>query len=74
MIPRGAQATAEITGSDKWGAGISVRVKSVRISGKSYPVTSRVGYVLPDRSGCIRERGRIEVETAAPLRVVAMLE
>ena len=73
-IPRGAQATAEITGSDKWGAGISVRVKSVRISGRSYPVTSRVGYVLPDRSGCIRERGRIEVETAAPLRVVAMLE
>jgi hypothetical protein len=74
MIPRGAQATAEMTGADKWGAGIGVRVKSVRIGGRSYPLTSRVGYVLPDRSGCIRERGRIEVETAAPLRVVAMVQ
>ena len=72
MIPRGAQATAEVTGSDKWGAGISVRIKSVRISGRTYPVASRAGYVLPDRSGCIRERGRIEVETTRPLRVVAL--
>ena len=72
MIPRGAQATAEVTGSDKWGAGISVRVNSVRISGRTYPVASRAGYVLPDRSGCIRERGRIEVETIRPLRVVAL--
>lgn len=72
MIPRGAQATAQVTGADKWGAGISVRVKSVRIAGKTYPVNSRAGYVLPDRSGCIKERGRIEVETVAPLRVVAL--
>lgn len=72
MIPRGAQATAEVTGADKWGAGISVRVNSVRISGRTYPVVSRAGYVLPDRSGCIRERGRIEVETIRPLRVVAL--
>ena len=71
-IPRGAQATAQVTGADKWGAGISVRVKSVRIAGKTYPVNSRAGYVLPDRSGCIKERDRIEVETVAPLRVVAL--
>lgn len=72
MIPRGAQVTAEVLSTDKWGAGISVRARSVRIAGRSYPLTSRAGYVLPDRSGCIKDRGRIEVETIAPLRVMAI--
>ena len=74
MIPQGAQAIAQVGSSDKWGAGISVRVMSVRIGGRSYPISSRVGYVLPDRSGCIRERARIDVETSAPLRVASMLD
>ena len=73
-IPAGAQATAEITSAIKWGAGLSVRVKSVRVNGKSYPVSSRVAYVLPENEGdgtCIPDRTRIEVRTTEALRVAA---
>jgi hypothetical protein len=74
-IPAGAQATAEIISESKWGAGLSVRVKSVRLNGKSYPVSSRVSYVLPEAKGddtCIPGRTRIDVRTTEPLRVVAL--
>jgi len=46
VIPAGAQATAEITSTSKWGAGLSVRVRSVRVDGKSYPVSSRITDVI----------------------------
>lgn len=75
LIPAGARATAEITSSSKWGAGLSVRVKSVRVDGKSYPVSSRVTYVLPEAShddACIPGRTRIDVRTTEPLRVAAL--
>ncbi len=74
-IPAGAQATAEIISESKWGAGLSVRVKSIRLHGKSYPVSSRVSYVLPEGRGndaCIPGRTRIDVRTTGPLRVVAL--
>lgn len=74
-IPAGAQATAEIISESKWGAGLSVRVKSVRLNGKSYPVSSRVSYVLPESRGndaCIPGRTRIDVRTTEPLRVFAL--
>ncbi|HEX6574140.1 MAG TPA: hypothetical protein VF042_04145 [Gemmatimonadaceae bacterium] len=72
VIPEGAQAVGEITSIDKWGAGIGVRIKSVRVDGRSYPVSSRVGYVLPvsSREGtCIPRRARVDVETKAPIGV-----
>jgi hypothetical protein len=77
VIPAGAQATAEITSASKWGAGLSVRVRSVRVDGKSYPVSSRVTYVLPEASKdntCIPGRTHIDVKTTEPLRVVASIE
>lgn len=72
VIPAGAQATAEITSASKWGAGLSVRVRSVRVDGKSYPVSSRVSYVLPEASKdntCIPGRTRIDVRTTEPVRL-----
>ena len=75
MIPAGARATAEIISESKWGAGLSVRVKSVRVDGKSYPLSSRVTYVLPEAShddACIPNRTHIDVRTTEPLRVVAV--
>jgi hypothetical protein len=71
VIPDGASAVAEITSVDKWGAGIGVRVRSVRIDGKSYPLNSRVTYVLPESGGCIAGRTRIEVETKGSVTVAA---
>jgi hypothetical protein len=71
-IPSGAQATAEITSASKWGAGLSVRVRSVRVDGKSYPVSSRVTYVLPEASKddtCIPGRTRIDVRTTESVRL-----
>lgn len=66
-IPRGADAVAEITSVDSWGAGIGVRVKSVRFDGRTYPVSSKVGYVVPESAGknggaCIPERAHIDSE------------
>ena len=72
VIPAGAQATAEITSVDQWGAGISVRITSVRFDGNSYPVSSRTAYVLPEKGGCIPAQARIEVETKESVRVEAL--
>lgn len=72
VIPAGAQATTEITSTDKWGAGIGVRVTSVRFDGNSYPVSSRAAYVLPESDGCIPAQARIEVETRGALEVEAL--
>jgi len=72
VIPAGAQATTEITSTDKWGAGIGVRVTSVRFDGTSYPVSSRVAYVLPESDGCIPAQARIEVETKGALQVESL--
>jgi len=69
VIPAGAQATTEITSVDKWGAGIGVRVTSVRFDGNSYPLSSRVAYVLPESGGCIPAQARIEVEMRGALEV-----
>jgi hypothetical protein len=69
VIPAGAQASTEITSVDKWGAGIGVRVTSVRFDGRSYPVSSRVAYVLPESNGCIPAQARIEVEMRGTLEV-----
>jgi hypothetical protein len=71
-IPEGAPAVAEVTSTDKWGAGVGVRVKSVRVDGRSYPVNSRVTYVVPvsgDDGACIKARTRLEVETREPVRI-----
>lgn len=72
VIPSGAQATAEIISASRWGAGLSVRVRSVRVDGKSYSVSSRVTYVLPEASKddtCIPGRTRIDVRTTEPVRL-----
>jgi hypothetical protein len=72
VIPTGSQATAEITSASKWGAGLSVRVRSVRVDGKSYPVSSKVTYVLPEASKdntCIPSRTHIDVRTTEPVRL-----
>jgi hypothetical protein len=72
VIPSGSQATAEITSASKWGAGLSVRVRSVRVDGKSYSVSSRVTYVLPEASKddtCIPGRTRIDVRTTESVRL-----
>ena len=69
VIPAVAQATTEITSVDKWGAGIGVRVTSVRFDGNSYPVSSRVAYILPESNGCIPAQARIEVEMRGTLEV-----
>jgi hypothetical protein len=72
QIPQGSQAVVEITSIDKWGAGVAVRVKSVRVDGRSYPVNSRVTYVLPvssDDGACIKARTRLEVETRDAVRI-----
>ena len=70
-IPSGSIATGEILSADKWGAGLSVRVRSVRVNGKSYPVNSRATYIMPARGEepCVPGGARIEVETRAPLRL-----
>ena len=72
VIPAGAQASGEVMSVDKWGAGIGVRVTSVRFDGNSYPVSSRTSYVLPQSDGCIPEQARIDVETKESLRVEAI--
>jgi hypothetical protein len=73
VIPSGAHATAEVTSTKSWGAGISVRLKAVRVNGKMYPVSSHTGYVLPESAGCIPARARIDFETKGPLRVVSSI-
>ena len=72
VIPAGAQASGEVMSVDKWGAGIGVRVTSVRFDGNSYPVSSRTSYVLPESGGCIPAQARIDVETKESLRVEAI--
>ena len=74
VIPAGSQVIAEIISESKWGAGLSVRAKAVRLNGKSYPLSSRVSYVLPESSrgdACIPNRTRIDVKTTEPLRILA---
>jgi predicted RecA/RadA family phage recombinase len=70
-IPEGAQAVAKITSTNAWGSGIGVRVRSIRINGRNYPIESPVAYVLPEkRKGegvCIPERTRIDVVTGQNL-------
>jgi hypothetical protein len=70
-IPEGAQAVAKITSINAWGSGIGVRVRSIRINGRNYPIESPVAYVLPEkRKGegvCIPERTRIDVVTGQNL-------
>jgi hypothetical protein len=64
-IPSGARATAEITGNDQWGAGIGVRVRAIHANGATYPVNSRVTYIVPENSGagaCIPRRAHIDTE------------
>jgi hypothetical protein len=64
VIPAGAQATAEVTSVSKWGAGVGVQVTSVRFRGTSYPVTTRVAYVLPEgEAACIPAGTSFEVKT-----------
>ncbi|HXV15143.1 MAG TPA: hypothetical protein VD758_00095, partial [Gemmatimonadaceae bacterium] len=76
VIPKGSFAVAEITSLGEWGAGIGVRVKSVRFKGHTYPLSSDVGYVALERANskgavCIPERGRIDTSLTHPLTVVA---
>ena len=64
VIPAGAQATAEVVAVSKWGAGVGVRVRSVRYKGASYNVDSKVAYVLPEGdAACIPEGTTFEVKT-----------
>jgi hypothetical protein len=64
VIPPGAQATAEVTSVSTWGAGVGVQVRSVRYRGTSYPVTTRVAYVLPEgEAACIPAGTSFEVKT-----------
>ena len=72
VIPSGASATGEILAADKWGSGLSVRIRSVRHEGKSYPVNSGSASVLVEvKNGetCIPGSTRIDVRTTEPLRV-----
>lgn len=72
VIPRGAQVVAQVTSVDKWGAGVGVQVTSIRFGGRSYPVRSRVEYLLPegtDRGACIPGRTRLDVETKDLIRI-----
>ena len=76
VIPKGSFAVAEITSVGEWGAGMGVRVKSVRFKGHTYPLSSDVGYVAMERAKskgavCIPERGRIDASLTHPLTVVA---
>ena len=76
VIPKGSFAVAEITSIGEWGAGMGVRVKSVRFKGHTYPLSSDVGYVAMERAKskgavCIPERGRIDAALTRPLTVVA---
>jgi len=70
-IPEGAQAIAKITSTNAWGSGIGVRVRSIRINGRNYPIESPVAYVLPEkRKGegvCIPQRSHIDVVTGQSL-------
>lgn len=64
-IPSGARATAVITSRDEWGAGIGVRVTSIHSNGATYPVSSRVTYIVPENSDdgtCIPRRAHIDTE------------
>jgi hypothetical protein len=64
VIPAGARATAEVTSVSKWGAGVGVQVTSVRFRGASYPVSTRVAYVLPEgEAACIPAGTSFEVKT-----------
>jgi len=74
VIPSGASATGEILAADKWGSGLSVRIRSVRHDGKSYPVNSGSASVLVEvKNGetCIPGSTRIDVKTTEPLRVAS---
>lgn len=74
VIPSGSSATGEILSADKWGSGLSVRIRSVRHDGKSYPVNSGSASVLVEvKNGetCIPGSTRIDVKTTEPLKVVA---
>jgi len=74
VIPTGASATGEILAADKWGSGLSVRIRSVRHDGKSYPVNSGSASVLVEvKNGetCIPGSTRIDVKTTEPLRVAS---
>jgi hypothetical protein len=73
VIPRGARAIAKITSRGDWGAGLGVRITSVRFDGRSHPVSSDVGYVTAERARgnadvCIPRRGRIDTSLDRPLR------
>jgi hypothetical protein len=75
-IPRGALAVAQITSLGEWGAGMGVKVKSVRFKGHTYPLSSDVGYVALERrksrgAACIPDRGRIDASLTHPLTVLA---
>lgn len=75
VIPAGAHATAHITSKSEWGAGIGLKVTSVRFNGRSYPVSSKVGYVIPvsARGGaCIPGGTHLDAEIAEPVRILAM--
>ena len=64
-IPSGARATAEITSNDQWGAGIGVRIRAIHNHGETYPVSSRVTYIVLENSGdgtCIPRRSHIDTE------------
>lgn len=64
-IPSGARATAEITSSDQWGAGIGVRIRAIHSGSETYPVSSRVTYIVVengDDGACIRRRSHIDTE------------
>ena len=74
VIPSGASATGEILSADKWGSGLSVRIRSVRHGGKSYSVNSGSTSVLVEvKNGetCIPGSTRIDVRTTEPLRVAS---
>jgi hypothetical protein len=73
VIPRGALVVLRITSIGKGGSEIGVRAESVRIYGRTYPVTSDVTYAIRG-ANCIPERTRIESELTAPLTIVASSE
>jgi hypothetical protein len=64
-IPSGAGATGVVTSSNQWGAGIGVRITSIHSNGATFPVSSRVTYIVPENSGggsCIPTRAHIDTE------------
>jgi hypothetical protein len=74
VIPSGATAIGEILAADKWGSGLSVRIRSVRHGGRSYTVNSGSASVLVEvKNGetCIPGSTRIDVKTTESLRVAS---